>query len=91
MVKISFDSKLIAQLDKIKRKDSRLFELIQLKINLFSENPNHVTLRRHKLKGELDSYWSISINRSLRMVCMVIKDEFYFFDLGTYDQVYRNK
>lgn len=89
MFKISFSEKLLLKLSKIRTKDFRLTELIKKKIIFFKNNPNHPSLRKHKLTGNLNNHWSISINKSLRMIYIEMEEEFYFIDIGTHDQVYK--
>lgn len=40
----------------------------------FRENHFHPSLRLHKLQGKLDGLWSISINRSYRIIFKVKDD-----------------
>lgn len=67
-----------AQLGKIKKQ-----------LLLFEQNPKHPSLRLHKLKGALRNVWSISIDESHRLIYLD-EIEYYFFDFGTHDQVYRS-
>ena len=90
-IKIRFDSKLQKEIDKIKHKDPKLFKKIQKQLKQFKLNPKLKSLRVHKLSGELDNIWSISITKSIRMAYLQSGDEAYFYDLGTHDQVYREK
>lgn len=72
------------------KKDKNLVERIQKQINLFESDAKHPSLRLHKLKGNLDSMWSISITTSIRMVFRIIdKETAYFVDIGTHDEVYK--
>ncbi len=81
---------LLTSLQRIKRKDHKLLLQIQKQLNLFQTNPKHHSLRLHKLSGRLQNQWSISINRSIRMVYIAMnKDEAYFVAIGTHDEVYR--
>lgn len=89
MFKVSFSDKLILKLFKIKKKDLKLAKLIENKLILFQSDITHPSLRRHKLSGNLDNLWSISINKSIRMVYIEMENEFYFIDIGTHDQVYK--
>ena len=41
---------------------------------LFRANPFHPSLRLHKLKGKLDGLWSISLDRSHRIIFEVLED-----------------
>lgn len=78
------------KISEIYKKDKKLYKRIEQKIALFESSPRHPSLRIHKLSGLLDDFWSVSINRSLRMVYRYMKkDEAYFVDLGTHDEVYR--
>ena len=61
---------------------------IDRKIAIFKKNPNHPSLRLHKLSG-LKERWSISVDMGLRIIFEHIKiDEVYFIDIGSHDEVY---
>ncbi|OGC57111.1 hypothetical protein A3H26_02625 [candidate division WWE3 bacterium RIFCSPLOWO2_12_FULL_36_10] len=71
-------------------KDRKLVSRIEKQISLFELNSKHPSLRTHKLSGNLNNRWSISISKGLRMVYIMIdKNIAYFVDLGTHDEVYR--
>lgn len=75
---------------KIQKRDKKLADKIQKKISLFESDPKHPSLRLHKLTGELDELWSISISRSIRMVYRVIDNDIaYFVKIGTHEEVYK--
>lgn len=75
---------------KLNKKDKRLVIKIRKQIELFELNPRHPSLRIHKLTGNLSNMWSISINRDVRMVYIILEENIaYFVDIGTHDQVYR--
>lgn len=86
-IRISDD--LAKELAKIKKKDRQLAEQVHKQLEIFSLNPQHPSLRLHKLKGELKNLWSISITKNIRMVYQQERDEAYFVDIGTHDQVYK--
>lgn len=75
-------------LAKIAKKNKDLIELINKKLKIFLENPQHPSLRIHKLKGKQNDSWSLSINMSIRMLYFINDDVYYFYDIGTHDQVY---
>lgn len=77
------------ELKKIKDHDKRLARKIEKQLSFFQINHFHPSLRVHKLTGNLDNIWSISIDKSLRMLYTLDNDEAYFFDIGTHDQVYK--
>lgn len=75
---------------KIQKTDTRLAKRIEKQLALFATNPQHRSLRVHKLSGKLQNMWSISITKSIRMIYLLINDdEAYFFDIGTHDEVYK--
>ncbi len=89
-MEIRFSKEIVKELKKIKKYDPILLKQIEKKLILFRTNINHNSLRLHKLSGELDNLWSISINMSIRMVYVKISEnEAYFVNIGTHDEVYR--
>lgn len=89
-MKIRLSPDVLTSLQIIKLKDHTLLIQIQKQLKLFQTNPKHQSLRRHKLSGKLQNRWSISINRSIRMVYIVLsEDEAYFIAIGTHDEVCR--
>src|SRR6266851_3771638 len=71
----------------IQRKDKKLANRIEKQILLFEENPKHPALRVHKLSGNHENMWSISITMSIRMVYLLIDDDqAIFIKIGTHDQ-----
>jgi proteic killer suppression protein len=74
----------------IQRKDKKLANRIEKQILLFEENPKHPSLRVHKLSGNRENMWSISITMSIRMVYLLIDDDLaIFIKIGTHEQVYK--
>lgn len=86
---IRFSDKVYEKIHFLKKKDKRLFDLIEVKLELLISNGSHPSLRRHKLSGNMNDLWSISINKSIRMVYIEMRNEYYFVDIGTHDQVYK--
>lgn len=54
-------------------------------------NPYHPSLRLHKLKGNLQEYYSVSINMQYRiMIDFIIQDDqVILIDIGNHDYLYR--
>lgn len=77
------------KLRKIKSKKPKSSEKIYKKLKLFIDNPQHPSLRNHKLKGNLKDAWSISIEKDLRMLYCFDEVGIIFFDIGTHDEVYK--
>ena len=77
-------------LTQIYKKDKKLAKKVQKQILVFETNPKHPSLRLHKLSGNLDNMWSLSITKSIRMVYRLINHDIgYFVDIGTHDEVYK--
>lgn len=57
---------------------------------ILKENPFHPSLRLHKLKGNLNEYYSISINMDYRIVMdfIVVDKVIIPIDIGSHDNVY---
>lgn len=88
MKKIAFSSSFQKQLRQIQRKDEKLFKKVKKQFSLFKLNPKHPSLRLHKFKGDLKDVWSLLVTIDFRL--LFIEDrEYYFFDMGTHDQVYK--
>lgn len=78
------------KLTHLYKKDKKTVARIEKQIKLFEANPKHPSLRTHKLTGNLNNRWSISVSRELRIVYLILnQDVAYFVDLGTHDEVYR--
>lgn len=59
-------------------------------ILLLGDNPQHPSLRLHKLKGALQQFQSVSINMQYRiMIDFIIKnDVIYLLDIAEHDELY---
>lgn len=86
-----FSTDATRKLKQIKKLQPKLFKKTQKQLKLFKENPQHPSLRTHKLKGELKNIWSISVERNFRMVYFVEDGNAVFFKIGTHDEVYKSK
>lgn len=83
------DKDLRVRLEKLKSKDKILAQRIEKQLELFAQNHLHPSLRTHKLAGKLENFWSISIDKRIRMVFTLDERGAYFIDIGTHDQVYK--
>ena len=59
-------------------------------IQILRENPYHPSLRLHKLNGELNEYYSVSINIEYRIIMdFIVVDQIIIpINIGTHDEVY---
>lgn len=90
MKPLKFSSDVSKKLKEIQLRDIKLFKKIQKQLYLFQSNPKHTSLRLHKIKRKDNlNVWSISIDLSIGMLYLETEKEFYFFEIGTHDEVYR--
>lgn len=89
-MRILFSPEIVKELKKIKRNNLRLSKRVEKQLSLFQNNPQHVSLRTHKLQGNLKNMWSISITEKIRMVYLLLSYQAaYFVAIGTHDEVYQ--
>ncbi len=90
---IAFSPECREKLRKIKQENQPLFKKIVKQLKLFEQHPTHPSLRLHKLKGNLQETWSISITMAVRMVfyyrIVITTKQAVFFNIGTHEEVYR--
>lgn len=75
---------------KFEREYKKLNKDIKLKIesreNVFRKNPFSLTLKTHKLSGELEGFWSFSVDFKNRIVFEFIDNKTIFFhSIGDHD------
>lgn len=87
---IKFSTDVYKKLQTIQSRDTKLFKKIQKQLKLFKEDPKHKSLRLHKVTREIKNSWSISIDKSFRMI-YTENGFIYFFEMGTHDEVYRKR
>ena len=59
------------------------------KDKIFRENPHAPSLKTHKLKGKLSSFWSYSVKYSYRVVFEFVDSQTVIYhDIGTHE-IYR--
>lgn len=77
------------KLKKYKRFDYGLMVEVKKQLELFEKSESHPSLRVHKLHGELEGYWSMSVNKSIRIIYYIENGMAYFINIGTHNEVYR--
>lgn len=91
-MKIDFSPLCQKRLSSIKTKNVTLFNKVAKQLKLFQLQPDHPSLRLHKLSGKLEDTWSISVTRSIRMIFYYrrVNGEKHavFITIGTHEQVY---
>ena len=77
---------------KLKKKNGPLFNKFEKQLFIFCENPNHPSLRLHKLRGMNLDIWSISVDMSYRLLFryrQVNQEKIaVFFTAGRHEDVY---
>jgi addiction module RelE/StbE family toxin len=88
MIHVSYSSHFVKALKKRltnKISERRFFQ----KLEVFIKNPFHPSLKTHKLSGDLEGYWSFSIEYDLRVIFYFSSNtKVVFADIGTHDEVY---
>ena len=87
-MKIYYSEKFRKKFKKLVASNIKLSREVQTKILVLGSHPTHNSLRLHKLSGSLCDAWSISINRSFRVIFQYVKEGVLLIDLGTHDEVY---
>lgn len=89
MKSLKFSPTVLKKLNEIQKKDNKLYKRILKQLNLLQQNPRLKSLRLHRITREIKNTWSISITKSFRMIYTETEEEFYFYKIGTHDEVYR--
>lgn len=88
--KIVVTDSYLKKLKKFLKKHPNVFERYCKTIEILEQNPQHSSLRLHKLQGKLCEFHSISITMEYRIIIdFIIQDEEIIpIDIGTHDDVY---
>ncbi len=90
MPKIFYTESYNKRASKFIKKYPELIGQYEKTLNLMEIDPNHPSLRLHKLKGKLSELYSISINISYRItIDFIIENGIIIpIDVGSHDDVY---
>ena len=80
----------IKKLKKFLKKHPDMFKKYEKTIYLLESNPYHPSLRFHKLQGNLEEFYSVSIDMNYRIIIdfVIIEDKIFLIDIGEHDDVY---
>lgn len=88
-LKIEFSSKFDKKLRKL---SPETIDTFKGALELFLENPDHETLRKHYLKEDYAGYQSINITSDYRAIFKEIKTQrqivVKFYTIGTHEELY---
>ena len=73
---------------KIIKKNTQLSSVLDKKFALFFQNPNHPSLKLHKITGKKIEQWSIAVKRNLRILFQYIPEGVLITNIGSHDEVY---
>jgi len=88
MKKIEFSSSFKKSFKKTVSKNSDVAFAVMQKLFIMSQDINHASLKLHKLKGTLSSYYAISVEYDLRIILEISNDKIILVDIGSHDEVY---
>lgn len=84
---ISYSKNFVKQAKKL---SPELRKKLLERIEIFSENQLHSTLRNHQLKGQYKEYRSIDITGDVRALYLQKENEAIFDTVGTHSQLLRS-
>lgn len=89
--KIIFTDSYTKRAEKFIKKHPELLTLYRKTLLLLELNPQHNSLRLHRLEGRLSDLYSVSINMQYRITLELIIDGETVIpvNIGTHDEVYR--
>lgn len=90
MIEIIYTDSYIKRARKFIKRHPELLSQYKKTLELLEINPNHPSLRLHKLKGTLSELYSVSINISYRISLdfIIEDDKIILIDVGSHDEVY---
>ena len=90
MAEIIYTDSYIKRAKKFIKKHPELTSQYEKTLKLLELNPNHPSLRLHRLHGKLSELYSVSINISYRIsIDFFIEDNKIIpVDIGSHDEVY---
>ena len=90
MFKLVITESYLKRARKFFAKHPQVLQQYEKMLQLLCINPQHPSLRLHKLSGRLKGLFSVSINISYRVVINFIirNDQIVLIDIGSHDEVY---
>lgn len=90
MYKLRFTESYQKRAKKFFQKHRDLMPQYEKVLQILCINPQHPSLRLHKLSGSMDGFSSVSINLSYRLTLyFIVKDDIIVpINIGSHDEVY---
>ncbi len=91
MIKILTTKTYEKSLEKFRKQHLELKNQYVKTIELLEQNPYHPSLRLHKLQGNLQEFYSVSLNMKYRILLdfIIQDDQIILLDIGSHDYLYR--
>lgn len=83
---IYFTTNFQKKVDKLSKKQHTIPIQLKKQLSLFQQNPIHMGLRLHKLRGKRTEQYAIWILDDLRALAIKEGNTYIFFDLVTHDE-----
>ena len=90
MFQLVFTETYLKREKKFLKNHTDLIERYKKVLKLLELNPNHPSLRLHKLKGKFSDKYSVSITMNYRIILTftIVKDEIVLIDVGAHNDIY---
>lgn len=86
-MEVKFTQRYYRSLAKFLRKHPDYIDILNQRVLLLKNSPNHPQLRLHKLSNRENGY-AMSIDHSIRIIIHRDKDICYLLEIGSHDEVY---
>lgn len=86
MYKVIFGSKFDQQIRSLAKRDRKYKVKIRKVVDLLETDIDHPSLRLHKLSGT--KYFSISVDKSVRIILSIEKNTIFLLKIGKHEEVY---
>lgn len=90
MIEIKYADSYEKKAIKFFKKHKDIYPQYKKTIELLQHNPQHPSLRTHKLQGKMSRFSSVSINMKYRVVIdfIIVDDTIILVDIGSHSDVY---
>ena len=90
MAEIRFSKSYTKKVIKFFKQHKDIYPQYKKTIEILKYNPNHLSLRLHKLQGKLKQFSSISINMKYRIMLdfIIVDNVIILIDIGSHSEIY---
>ncbi|MCJ7826323.1 hypothetical protein MUP56_01760 [Patescibacteria group bacterium] len=85
-MELRFTKSFELEYQKLTRGNRVLQKRIRKQFRLLQQKTNHPSLRLHKIRSS--PYWSISIDKSIRVLLIIEEQWIYIYHIGKHEDVY---